>query len=105
MRLGLTISGSLEAESFWKKFGNVRLRGTIDAFEEHRCIGPELVDHLPARTARRARHSTIVRHSDGLDFDLRSQFSHGREDRRALGTVRHAIRSILHIAAGKYFPV
>src|SRR5579862_3357676 len=94
-------SGSLETESFGKKFGDVRLLGSSGALKENCCIRPEFVNHLPACPAWRTCDTVIIRHRDGLNLNLRAQFSHGRENRSPLGAVRHSIRSIFYVTSGK----
>lgn len=81
------------------------LFGTTAALEVHGRVWPKLVNHLTARAARGTGHAVIIRHGHGFDFNLRPQLGNGREDRGALGAIRHAVRSILHVAPGKYLPV
>ena len=77
------------------------LLGAVRALKEDGGIRAELVDHLPTGTAWRTRQASIVGHRDRLNFNLRSQFGYGGEDRRALGAVGQAVRSVFHIATGK----
>src|ERR1700756_776137 len=92
---------SLEAESFRKKFGDVRLFRASRALKKYRGIRPELVNHLPACTTGRARYPMIIRYSNGFDFNFRTEFCDSRKDCRPLRAIRHSVRGILHITAGK----
>src|SRR5579885_3657542 len=96
---------SLEAESFWKQFGDVSLLGTVCTLKKDRRVGSELVDDLPAGATRRAGNSMVIRHGDGLNFDLRAQLGDRSENCSSLRTVRHSVRGILHVATRKYLPV
>src|ERR1700687_6014316 len=53
-------SGSLEAESFGKKFGDVRLLWAGRALKKNGRVGAELINYLPARPAGRARYTVVV---------------------------------------------
>ena len=74
---------------------------TLRALEIDGRVRAELVDHLAAGPARRARHSMVVDNCNGADFDLRSEFGDRRKNGRTLGAIRHPVRSILHIASGE----
>jgi len=96
---------SLEAESFGQQLGDMRLLGPARALKKNRCVGPEFVDHLPARAAGRASDAVIIGHRDRLNLNLGSKFRHGRKDSGALRAIRHAVRCVLNIAARENFPV
>ena len=65
------------------------------------AFGSKLVNHLPARAARRARRVLIISDGDCLNFHCRSHLRHGGEDRRALGAIAHAVGGIFDVATGE----
>src|ERR1700722_8605688 len=98
-----TLLDSLEAESFRKQLRDVGLLWSGGPLEKDGRVGTELVDHLAAGAARGAGDAVIIGDGDGTNLDLRAQCGHCGKNRSALGAVRHAIRSIFHVAAGKDF--
>src|SRR4029077_19838411 len=102
---GRCSTGSLESESFRKKLCNVGLFGSVRTLKIDGGIRAELVDHLTAGAARRARHPVIIRNGDSLYFDLWPQLCYGGKNCSALGAVRHTVGSILDIAADENLSV
>src|SRR5208282_2190547 len=98
-------AGSLEAESFRKKFGDVRLPGAVCPLKENGGVRAEFVNYLPASSAGRTRDSVVVGDGDGANLDLGAQRGYRRENRGTFGAVGHAVRSVLDIAAGENLAV
>src|ERR1700719_1328036 len=93
--------GSLEPESFRKKFLDVRLLGAVCTLKEHGCVWPELVNHLATRATWGTGDSMIIGHRDRSDFDFWPQFGYRSEDRCALRAIGHTVGRVLHIATGE----
>jgi hypothetical protein len=62
--------GSLEPESFRKKFLDVRLLRAVCALKEDGCVWPEFINHLPTRAAWGTGDSMIVGDRYRPDFDF-----------------------------------
>ena len=83
----------------------MRLLRTAGTLEEDDCVGAKFINHLAARSARRARDTVVVGDRHGLNLDLGAELGNRGENCRSLRAVGHSVRSILHIAAGKDFAV
>lgn len=81
------------------------LFGPIRSLKKDLCVRAKFINDLAAGAARRAWNSLFVDHRDGLDFNFRPTLGNRRKNRRALGAIRHSIRSILHVASGEYLPI
>jgi len=77
----------------------VGLLRTIFASKKDHGVRPELVDHLTARAARRARNSMVIGDRYRANFNLGSKLRDSRKNRRTLGAVRHAVGGILHVTS------
>jgi hypothetical protein len=97
--------GSLEAEPFRKKFGDVSLLGATRALKKDRGVGAEFVDDLAASAAGRAGHALIVDDADGADFNFGTEFGNGGEDGGPLGAVAESVGGVFNVASGKDFAV
>src|ERR1700680_1853900 len=101
----LMSAGSLETESFRKKFGDVRLLRSGSALKKDSRVGAELIYHLSARTARRTRYPMIVSDGYSLNFNLGARLGDRGEDCGSFRAIRHSIRGVLHVAARKDFAI
>ena len=81
----------------------MRLFLAIRALEEHNGIRAEFVDDLPASPTGRAGHAMIIDDGDGADFYFWSEFRDRGKDGCALGTIRHAVGSVFHVASREQF--
>src|SRR5437762_10670826 len=59
--------GSLEAESFREKFGDVRLHCPLGTLEKNCRVRTKFIDHLAAGAARRTRDTMVIRNGDRLN--------------------------------------
>ncbi len=73
------------------------------AQKKDRCVRPEFVNHLSAGAAGRAGGAVIIGHDHSPNLNLWTHLGDSGEYRGALGTIRHPVRSILHIAPGRKF--
>src|SRR5664279_5045031 len=78
---------------------------TCGALKEYGRIGSELIDHLPASSARRTGDSMVVGDGYRLNLNFWAQGSDRSEYCGSLGAVGHAVGGVLHIAARKNFAI
>ena len=75
------------------------------SLKEDSGVRPEFVDHLTAGAAGRTRDALVVDYRDRADLNLGSKLRDRGKNRRALGTIGHSVRRILHITTSENFPV
>src|SRR5579862_1403036 len=94
-------SESLEAKTLGQEFSDVAFLVAVRALIENDRVRAELVDDLAACAARRAGNVLSIRHGNSEDSKSRTRLRDCAEDCSAFSTVRHSIRRVFDVAAGK----